>query len=438
MRYSGITERDRQEMLRVIGVESVEDLYRSVPQAVRMNRPLQVDGPLPEASLMRRLEEMKGPAPRVSLVGGGLYNHYVPAPVDSLAARSEWVTSYTPYQPELAQGTLVMYYEFQTYVCMLTGQELANGGMYDASTAMAEAVMMARRIRKKATDLYVSDAVHPEYRRVLDTYLQFQDDVKLHVLPVDPETGRTIVDIPTDVQRDALAIIVQSPNFFGVIEEGTAVADDAFVISVCTEAQSMALLDPLRADIAVGDMQSFGIPVQLGGPTAGFMAAKKEHVRQIPGRLVGKTKDRLGREAYCITLATREQFIRREKATSNICTSSGLMCLRASIYLSLLGKEGLQDVARQSARAAHAFCEALEEVGLKRVHDGSFFNEFVVDASARPQLWEALRASGFVMGIPLAQWWPDREHQYLVALTELHYPQIRDLIQEVKRHAHDS
>ena len=219
MRYSGITEKDRERMLRVIGVNDVDDLFKSVPQVVRMKRPLEVDGPLPEASLLRRLEDIKGPKPRVSLVGGGLYQHYVPAPVDSLVGRSEWVTSYTPYQPELAQGTLVMYYEFQTYVCMLTGQEIANGGMYDGSTAMAEAVMMARRIRKKATDLYVSEAVHPEYRRVLDTYLQFQADVKLRVLPVDPKSGRTIVDIPANLQKDALAIVVQSPNFFGYMEQ---------------------------------------------------------------------------------------------------------------------------------------------------------------------------------------------------------------------------
>jgi len=435
MRYSGITPRDREEMLRVIGVESVDDLFASVPDDVRLGHPLQVDGPLPEAALLGRLEELKGDEPRVSLVGGGLYQHYIPVPVDSLASRSEWVTSYTPYQPELAQGTLIMYYEFQTYVCMLTGQEIANGGMYDGSTAMAEAVMMARRIRKKATKLYVSEAVHPDYRKVLETYLQFQTEVEVESLAVDPETGRTIVDLTPDRQKDAIAIVVQSPNFFGVIEDTADVSDDAFVISVCTEAQSMSVVEPLRADVAVGEMQSLGIPIQLGGPTAGFFATGKAHVRQLPGRLVGKSTDRLGREAYCITLATREQFIRREKATSNICTSSGLMCLRSAIYMSLLGKQGLQEVATQSARAAHAFAEGIEDIGLRRVHSGPFFNEFVIDASERPELYEQLRREGFLMGIPLSRWWPEREHQYLVALTELHYPYVLELVHEVKSRA---
>ncbi|MAG58025.1 MAG: aminomethyl-transferring glycine dehydrogenase [Planctomycetes bacterium] len=437
MRYSGITKRDRELMLDEVGVGHVDDLFSSVPDAVRMKEPLAVKGPLPEATLKAELDAMKSGAPRVSLVGGGLYHHYLPEPVSSLAGRSEWVTAYTPYQPELSQGTLIMYYEFQTYVCMLTGQEIANGGMYDGSTALAEAVMMARRVRKDALRLYVSEAVHPEYRQVLRTYLQFQD-VELLLLAVDPETGRTQIDLTADQQKDALAIVVQSPNFFGVIEDVGGLEDDAFVISVCAEAQSLALVEPPRADIAVGEMQSLGIPVQLGGPTAGFFATSKAHVRNLPGRLVGKSVDAAGREAYCITLATREQFIRREKATSNICTSSGLMCLRSVIYLSLLGREGLQTAARQSARAAHAFAEGIEDVGLKRLHSGPFFNEFVVDAAARPGLFETLQAHGFVMGIPLAKWWPKRKDQYLVALTELHYPKVLELVQEVKARAHDS
>jgi len=438
MRYSGITDQDRRLMLRECGAETIEDLFASVPESARMREPLDVPGPLPEATLLAELERIKTPPPRVRLVGAGLYSHFVPATVDSLAARSEWVTSYTPYQPEISQGTLVMYWEFQTYVCMLTGQEVANGGLYDGSTALAEAVMMARRIRKKAHTLFVSDALHPEYRRVLATYLRFQN-VEIRTLPVDPKSGRTrLDDVTPERQKDALAIILQSPNFFGILENTDSLDPDAFLISVCTEAQSMGVVEPLAADISVGEMQSLGIPVQLGGPTAGFFATKRDYVRQMPGRLVGRTVDQDGREAFCITLATREQFIRREKATSNICTSSGLMCLRAAIYLSLLGRKGLQQVARQSARAAHAFAEGIEEVGLTRVHDGPFFNEFVVDATARPGLREKLRGAGFVMGVPLSRWWPDRKDQYLVALTELHYPEVGDLVQEVKRHAHDS
>ncbi len=435
MRYSGITQRDREHMLQVMGRSSVEELFASVPPDVRVDEPLDVEGPLPEAALMRRLGDLKGPEPRVSLVGGGLYEHFIPATVDSLASRSEWVTSYTPYQPELAQGTLAMYYEYQTYVCMLTGQEIANGGMYDGSTAVAEAVMMASRLRPKAKDLYVSEAVHPEYRRVLETYLQFQGDIRLHTLPMDPETGRTVIETPADRQASALAFVVQSPNFFGVIEDKAGLSDDAFFISVCAEAQSLGLVEPLAADISVGEMQSLGIPPHLGGPTAGFFATRQEHVRRLPGRLVGRTKDRRGKDAFCITLATREQFIRREKATSNICTSSGLMCLRSTIYLSLLGKQGLQEVSRQSAQAAHAFAVALEDMGLRRVHSGPYFNEFVLDTSARPGLWDALRESGFILGIPLSRWWPERAHQYLVALTECQFSEVAALVKEVKDRA---
>jgi glycine dehydrogenase subunit 1 len=434
MRYSGITKADREQMLRVIGVPTTEALLSSVPEDVRVSSPLDIRGPLGELELLRELEERKVAPPRVSLVGGGLYSHYIPKTVDSLAARSEWVTSYTPYQPEVAQGTLTMYYEFQTYVCMLTGQEIANGGMYDGSTALAEAVLMGLRIRKKSRRVYVSEGVHPMYREVLATYLRYQD-AEMVLMPLDPVTGRTSVNVSPEDQGDAAGVVIQNPNYFGVIEDGEGVSGDAFRIGVCTEAQSLALLKPLACDVMVGEMQSLGIPIQLGGPTSGFFATKRAYVRNTPGRLVGLSQDRRGREALCITLATREQFIRREKATSNICTASGLMCLRATIYLSLLGAAGLKSVARQSARATQAFQSALLEVGGKRVYSGANFNEFVVDLSAAPDLYASLKTAGFLLGIPLG---PERPHQYLVALTEMHYPVIESLIQEVKKHAHDS
>lgn len=345
--------------------------------------------------------------------------------------RSEWITSYTPYQAEAAQGTLVMYYEFQTYMAMLTGQEVANGGMYDGSTALAEAILMARRLRPKARVVHLSEGVHPEYREVVASYLRYQD-VELRTLPLDPRTGRTIIDLPREEQRDALAIAIQSPNFLGVIEDAAGLDPEAFTIGVCAEAQSLALLPPLPAAVSVGEAQSLGVPIQLGGPTAGFFATSKQHVRQLPGRLVGRTVDQQGRDAFCITLATREQFIRRGKATSNICTASGLMCLRVVLYLSLMGRKGLQDVARMSARSARAFAQGLEEVGLVRPFSGSYFNEFVIDASARPDLHAKLREQGFLMGLPLERWFPKMKDHYLVALSELHYPRVGALIEEVK------
>jgi glycine dehydrogenase subunit 1 len=436
MRYSGGTERDRREMLAAVGVNDVEALLASIPAEARMTRPLAIEGPLGEQELLAKLDGMKAPPPRVALVGGGLYRHYVPTPVDALCGRSEWVTSYTPYQPELAQGTLTMYFEFQTYVAQLTGQEIANGGMYDGSTALAEAVLMAMRLNPAAKTVYASAAVHPEYLAVLRTFLRFVD-AKLKLLPVDPKTGRTVVDVSAADQKAAAAVVLQSPNFFGVIEDGAGASPDAFVVSVCTEAMSMALLKPLPARIAVGDMQSFGIPMQLGGPTAGFFATKKDYVRQMPGRLVGKTVDADGREALCITLATREQFIRREKATSNICTASGLMCLRATTYLSLLGRTGVEEVATQNAKAAKWFAEGLKTLGLSIPHSGAFFNEFVVDCSAKPGLYDALLKRDFVLGVPLAKFFPERKHQYLVNVTEVHYPVLQALLAEVKSCAHD-
>jgi glycine dehydrogenase subunit 1 len=437
MRYSGSTKQSRADMLAAIGKGSVEDLLESIPAEARMKRPLDVEGPLAESDLLGRLDAMKSGRPRVALVGAGLYQHYVPAPVDALCGRSEWVTSYTPYQPELAQGTLVMYWEFQTYVAQLTGQEIANGGMYDGSTALAEAVLMAMRLRPDKKNVYVSEGVHPEYRAVLATYLRYHD-VHLETLPIDRATGRTRLDLPPQAQKDAVALVLQSPNFFGIVEKPGTLDPDAFLIGVCTEALSLALLTPLPARIAVGECQSFGIPMQLGGPTAGFFATRKEYVRQMPGRLVGRSVDADGREAFCITLATREQFIRREKATSNICTSSGLMCLRATTYLSLLGRKGLVDLAEKNARAARFFAAGLESLGLRLEHKGPYFNEFVVDASSRPGLYERLLEKDVVFGVPLARWFPELRNRYLINVTEVHYAGLRGVLEEVKSAVHGS
>lgn len=436
MRYTASSERERRRMLEAVGARGVEDLFASVPEEDRSADPLDVRGPVPEGDLLRELHEEQVPLPRASLVGAGLYHHYIPPTAHSLAARSEWVTSYTPYQAEISQGTLVMYYEFQTWVALLTGQEVANGGMYDGSTALAEAVLMARRLRPRARRVLVSEGLHPEYMAVLRTFVQFQD-LELELLPLDRETGRTRLDRSSADQRDALALVLQTPNFLGLVEDAAGLDPDAFLISVCTEAQSLALLKPLPARISVGEIQSLGIPVQLGGPTAGFFATRKEYVRRMPGRLVARTRDMSGGEAYCITLATREQFIRREKATSNICTSSGLMCLRAVVFMALMGSAGLQQVARMSARAARAFAAGVADMGLATRFPGPWFNEMVLDASSRPGLYEALKQHGFIMGVPLERWFPDMKEQYLVCLTELHYPKVKELVQEVKDRARE-
>ncbi len=432
MRYSAITPNDRKKMLQRIGATSVDQLLAGVPAALRTRRMPEVRGPVPEASLLAELEDGKIPLPRIALTGSGLYNHFIASTVASLAARSEWVTSYTPYQPEVSQGTLRMYYEFQTYVSMLTGQEIANGGMYDGSTACVEAVLMAKRLRPKGRRVLASAALNPQYRAVLATYLKFQD-VELVDMALDATSGTTQVPLDAGAE-DVIAVVLQSPNWLGVLESTTAIAPGAFRIVVVTEALSMALVKPPEADVVCGEMQSLGIPLQLGGPTAGFFATAKKHIRAMPGRIVGRTVDRNGIEAFCITLATREQFIRREKATSNICTSSGLMCLRSAIHISLMGRKGLEEAARMSARAARAFLAALEELGLRRVYSGAFFNEFVVDCSARPELGARLEAAGFLLGIPLDK--HGRKHQRLIALTELDYARMSTIIKELKAHAH--
>ncbi|MFT7616705.1 MAG: glycine dehydrogenase subunit 1 [Planctomycetota bacterium] len=431
MRYSAITPAARREMLERIGVKDASELMASIPEDVRMSEPIQVPGPMAEAELCGRLESIKGRRPKLSFAGAGLYQHYVPATVNSLAARSEWVTSYTPYQPELAQGTLTMYYEFQTYIAQLTGQEIANGGMYDGSTSMVEAILMAIRLRAKADKVvYASAGLHPSYAEVLHTYMRFAD-VKVVSVALDPATGKTDWSTVSGLEN-ATAVIVQSPNFFGMIEDCDGLPEKAFKVGVCTEALSMAMLKPLAVDIMTGECQSFGIPMQLGGPTAGFFATKKSLVRKMPGRLVGRTVDAVGNEAFCITLATREQFIRREKATSNICTSSGLMCLRATLYLSLMGGKGLADLARKNTSAAAFFAKGLEDLGFPRVYSGPIFNEFVIDTSSRPGAFQKLLDNDIVLGVSLERFDSERKGQYLVAVTEMQYGRAEAHMQEIK------
>lgn len=424
-------------MLKAIGVDDVEGLLGTIPQEVRSGEPLDIEGPLAEADLLSHLDSMKSREPRVDFTGAGLYQHVIPKTLDSLCARSEWVTSYTPYQAEISQGTLTMYYEFQTYMAMLSGQEIANAGMYDGSTALVEAVLMAMRLRPKADPVvYVSQAVHPEYVAVLRTYLNFLD-VEVVLLGIDPDSGRTLMTVGREEQSSAIAFVVQSPNFLGVVEGTDELEADAFRIGVTTEALSMALLPPLDVDIMVGECQSFGIPVQLGGPTAGFFANSKKHVRRMPGRLVGRTVDSDGEEAFCITLATREQFIRREKATSNICTSSGLMCLRATVYLSLMGRKGLEILAKKNAAAARYFAAGFQDIGAQVAFSGEFFNEFVLDCSGVPNLWEALEEKGIVLGVPLGSHIEGMDHHYIVNVTEIHYSDAQHILEEIRNVARE-
>ncbi|HWW76103.1 MAG TPA: aminomethyl-transferring glycine dehydrogenase subunit GcvPA, partial [Pyrinomonadaceae bacterium] len=359
MRYIPNSPEERQEMLRGLGLGSAAELFDSIPADIVLKEPLRTPAALSEIELLERFEAMaskNAAARRPSFLGAGAYSHYAPTIIDSLIQRSEFFTAYTPYQPEISQGTLQAIFEFQTLVCQLTGMDVANASMYDGSTAMAEAVLMAERVTRRQRVL-VSAAVHPEYLRVAETYVAHAG-IELGKIEVDEETGRTSLEAVLDDK--VAAVVLQSPNFFGCVEDLKAFADrvhaaGALLVVVVTEAASFGLLrspGACGADIVVAEGQSFGVPASYGGPYVGLFATRERYARQIPGRLAGIAYDREGRRGFVLTLATREQHIRREKATSNICTNEGLIALAATIYMTTMGRAGLQEVAVQCAQKA--------------------------------------------------------------------------------------
>ena len=429
MRYIPNSPEERQEMLRGLGLGSAEELFDSLPPDVLLRRPLDTPAALSEPELLERFEAMaakNAAARRPSFLGAGAYTHYAPTIVDSLIQRSEFFTAYTPYQPEISQGTLQAIFEFQTLVCQLTGMDVANASMYDGSTAMAEAVLMAERVTRRSRVL-VSSAVHPEYMRVAETYVSHAG-IELGRLGFDEAAGRTTLDA-AQIDKTVAAVVVQSPNFFGCVEDVKSFADavhaaGALLVVVVTEAASFGLLrspGACGADIVVAEGQSFGVPVSYGGPYVGLFATREQYARQIPGRLVGVAYDREGRRGFVLTLATREQHIRREKATSNICTNEGLIALAATIYMTTLGRQGLQEVAAQCAqKAAYARrrIEALE--GFSVPHSAPVFNEFVVRAQvpAVDLLRRLAEGNNLTGGLALSRYFPERPNDILVCVTE--------------------
>src|ERR1043165_4806198 len=346
-------------MLKTVGLNGAEELFASIPAELRLSAPLKTPPAISEMELLAGFEEMaarNSAARRPSFLGAGAYSHYSPTIVDHLISRSEFFTAYTPYQPEISQGTLQAIFEFQTLVCQLTGMDIANASMYDGSTAMAEAVLMAERVTRRSK-VTVSSAIHPQYLEVAHTYVQHAG-IELQHATTDEQSGRTLIDA---IDSDTAAVVVQSPNFFGCIEDVTAIAEKAraagaLLVVVVTEAMSFGLLKSpgaCGADIVVAEGQSFGVPVSFGGPYVGLFATREKYARQIPGRLVGEAFDKQGRRGFVLTLATREQHIRREKATSNICTNEGLIALAATVYLETMGRKGIQEVAEQCAQKAH-------------------------------------------------------------------------------------
>ena len=428
-------------MLEVVGLKEASDLFRSIPEGVRLKRALDVTDPMAEPEVISAMEHLAAKnsgAGKPSFLGAGVYSHYSPTIVDYLIQRSEFFTSYTPYQPEVSQGTLQYIFEFQTLVCQLTGMDVANASMYDGSTSLAEAVLMAQRVTKR-DKAFIASTVHPEYIEVTKTYTQ-HGDAKIESLGADAKTGRLNMEELDRIDSETACVVVQSPNFFGCIEDVEAIAEKvhasgAMLIVVVTEAISLGLLKTpgeCGADIVVAEGQSFGIPMSYGGPHLGMFACKEKFVRNMPGRLAGIAYDKDGKQGFVLTLATREQHIRREKATSNICTNQGLIALAATIYMEAMGKKGLREVAEQNLQKAAYAAEKINSInGLEVAFDSPFFNEFTVrcggDASS---LLEKLRSEhGIIGGLAMSRYFPDRENEFLVCVTETNSKaQIDDLV----------
>jgi glycine dehydrogenase subunit 1 len=420
-------------MLEAIGVPSIDALFEPVPAAVRLQRDLDLPPALSEPDLIAHLGALAGQNANASLVasflGAGAYRHFAPSFIDQLLLRSEFYTAYTPYQPEIAQGTLQAVFEFQTLVAQLMGTDLANASMYDGSTAMAEAAMMACRLVKRDR-VVVGRSVHPHYREVLATYAQ---NLGLAVVEVGYGPGGTLdLNQLAEASNDAAAVIFQYPNFFGVIEDPRPIVDlarrvGAMTVAVVAEPVAMGLLTPpgsVGVDIVAAELQACGVPVGYGGPYCGVLAASERCMRQMPGRFVGMATDTEGRPGFVLTLATREQHIRREKATSNICTNSGLMALAATMFMAAYGKEGLPELARLNFDKAHYAQAEIERqagrAGARRRFPAPFFNEFVVgglgDASA---VQKRLLGQGLIAGVPLGRYYPELNDSLLVCVTEL-------------------
>jgi glycine dehydrogenase subunit 1 len=426
MRYLPKSPAERQEMLAAIGVTSIDELFSSIPEAYRLKEPLKLPGPLSEAEVVQYFEERAKENSRgyTSFLGAGVYSHLRSVVTDTILQRGEFLTSYTPYQAEMAQGTLQAIFEFQTLMCQLTGQQVANASMYDGSTATTEAVFMAERLTGSQRVL-VARSVHPEYRDVLRTYAK---NSGLHVeeLPFSAAGTLDTNALKAALKDDVCAVVVQSPNFFGVIEELQAVAEmarrvGALLVVAITEALSLGLVKPPEeADIVAMEGQSFGLAPSYGGPFVGVIASREKYVRQMPGRLAGQTTDLEGRRGFVLTLATREQHIRREKATSNICTNQALCALAATVHLSLLGKEGIREMAEQNLAKAQFTLTELEKIpGVKRSFSAPFFNEFTVELPRSVKIINAELLKSKIIGPHvLGSAYPELTKHALVCVTE--------------------
>jgi len=431
LRYLPKSDSERREMLAACGVSTPEELFEHLPEAVRLNRPLDLPPGISEYEIVQYFRDRAGETALgyASFLGAGVYSHYRPVMVDTVVSRGEFLTSYTPYQAEISQGTLATIFEFQTMICQLTGMDVANASMYDGSTAVPEAAMMAVRATGKGRVL-VSRGVHPEYREVLGTYAKHQGMPVAEFGYVNETGGIDLEDLERKMDDLTAAVIIQSPNFFGIVEQVKAAGEiahkrGALLIVLFTEAVSLGLLQPpAEADIVAGELQSFAISPSYGGPYAGIIATKEKYMRQVPGRLVGQTVDSRGNRAFCLTLSTREQHIRREKATSNICTNQALIALMATVFMTVYGKQGLRELAEQNLAKAHYLAGKLD-----RRFTGSFFNEFVVRAPESVN--KDLLKKKIIGGLPLGRFYPELKDCMLLCATEMNKRADMDVLAEV-------
>ncbi len=431
MSYISLSEQEKKAMLDAIGKASVEELFLSIPEGIILDRALSVPEPLSEPELVAHFEKLAGRnryPEFLSFLGGGVYPHFIPSLVDYLASRGEFVSPYTPYQPEVSQGTLQVIFEFQTLICQLTGMDISNASLYDGASGAAEAVLMASRINRK-TKVLMARSLHPQYRQTVATYIR-NLGLTAQELKFTPTGTLDLKDLESGLDEETTAVIFQSPNYFGVVEDAGAISEvmhrrQALSVAVVTEPVSLGLLQPpgpQGVDIVTGEAQSFGIPLSFGGPILGFMACKNEFLRQLPGRIAGQTTDVDGKRGFVLTLSTREQHIRRERATSNICTNQALCLLRATICLETLGKNGLRSLAHlnlQKAGYARRMLAGLE--GVRDVFGGAVFNEFVLGFD-RPwgEVAARLRAAGILGGLALEPDYPELADCALVCVTETH------------------
>ncbi len=441
MSYISLSRKDKEEMLKFVGISSLENLFDSIPDGIRLSQPLNLPAGMSEPELLNYFEELARQnqfCNYTSFLGAGAYPHFIPAVVDYLSSRSEFVSPYTPYQPEVSQGTLQMIFEFQTMMAQLTGMDISNASLYDGGSGAAEAVLMANRINRKSK-VILAGSLHPHYRRIIQTYTK-NLGFKLIEIKWDA-SGRINPDELADkMDGEVAAVVCQSPNFFGVIEDLGNIAEivhenkSLFIVSIA-EIMSLGQLESpgkAGADIVTGEAQSFGIPLSFGGPFLGFMTCKKEYIRHFPGRIAGQTHDADGKRGFVLTLSTREQHIRRERATSNICTNQALCMARAVIYMEKMGQKGLREIARQNIHKSRYALKVLTGIkGVKPKFTGPSFNEFVLEFDhSWKDIERGLHENGLLGGLDLSRFYPEFENCVLVCVTETHSKEMIERLAE--------